>query len=587
MTMQELLQLQNKLIQKNSDSVGDLTKSNTSLAKEVKGFSGQFKAANQDSIRNTRETTKISDDLNNSLKGLQEVIKENIAKFIKAGGGESLGNKVAGISGANEAGTQQNNKLTLRKVIFGDTSKEEINKGSFFGVGKAVNRALEKREFRQAAKESDRGVKATGNLPNNDTRGFLAKKFGLGKTLQDKRADRMFEEKKAEEDRLAEIQMKLNRAEEAGLSPLKKDIAERDNAAKGVIEKTPALKAKFAPEEETKSKKAKVEKQEKEQTRSKKAKVEKSANDETSHQSAKIIPFPTKGEKTEDVEKKSIDAANTMEKESESAALKENTDKQVLSTEHAMGTTLGDSLVVHKQNLEVLTKMSKQLDELIDKDGEDSGGSSILSKAGNLLKKGAPLATTAAEVGGTAAAGSALTTAATIGTVAVGGAAATGLATGLLASDNQKAHREAYSAENDPNGMLGAMSGDTGMAANILEAGNRTPEQIKSDDVKAAKEKDALKDAPWYTRIYGINKDKYLKNQPTVETKNMDPVIELASKKNAEIKSETENKSNGANTVVSAPTNNIINNSNSNTPTRSPIRNQDSTASKYIESRYN
>jgi DNA polymerase III epsilon subunit-like protein len=37
-----------------------------------------------------------------------------------------------------------------------------------------------------------------------------------------------------------------------------------------------------------------------------------------------------------------------------------------------MGTTLGDSLVVHKQNLEVLTKMSKQLDELIDKDGEDA-----------------------------------------------------------------------------------------------------------------------------------------------------------------------------------------------------------------------
>jgi hypothetical protein len=582
MTMQELLQLQNKLIQKNSESVGDLTKSNTSLAKEVKGFSGQFKAANQDSIRNTRETTKISDDLNNSLKGLQEVIKENIAKFIKAGGGESLGNKIAGISGANEAGTQENSKLTLRKVLFGETSKEEINKGSFFGIGKKLNRAVEKKEFRDAAKESDRGTISTGNLPNNDTRGFLAKKFGLGKTLQDKKADRMFEEKKAEEDRLAEIQMKLNRAEEAGLTPLKKDIAERDNAATAVIEKTPALKAKFAPEEETKSKKAKVEKQEKEETKSKKAKSEK-ANNNDEHQSAKIIPFPTKGEKAEDGEKKSIDAANTMEKESESAALKENTDKQVLSTEHAMGTTLGDSLVVHKQNLEVLTKMSKQLDELIDKDGEDSGGSSILSKAGNLLKKGAPLAAEAA-VPELAAATGALGTAATIGTVAVGGAAATGLATGLLASDNQKAHREAYSAKNDPNGMLGAMSGDTAMAANILEAnGDKTPEQIKAEQ---AKEQNSLKDAPWYTRIYGINKDKYLKNQPTVESKNMDPVVELASKKNAEIKSETENTSNGANTVVSAPTNNIINNSNSNAPSRSPIRNQDSTAAKYIESRY-
>ena len=601
--MQELLQLQNKLIQKNSDSVGDLTKSNTSLAKEVKGFAGQFKAANQDSIRNTRETTKISADLNNSLKGLQEAIKENIAKFIKAGGGEALGNKIAQEGGANEAGTQQNSKLTLRKVIFGDTSKEEINKdGSFFGIGKKINRALEKREFRQAAKESDRGVKATGNLPNNDTRGFLAKRFGIGKTLQDKKADKMFEEKKAEEDRLAEIQMKLNRAEEAGLSPLKKDVAERDDAAKAVIEKTPALKAKFEPEkEETKSKKAKVEKApeeekvtktkkakvekevEKEPTVSKKATSEKAANDETSHQTAKIIPFPTKGEKTEDLEKKSIDSANTMEKEVESAALKENTDKQLVSTEFMMGATLGDSLVVHKQNLEVLTKMSKQLDELIDKEDE-GGGSSMLSKAGDFLKKGAPAAATAAETAGTAAAGGTALTAATIGTVAVGGAAATGLATGLLASDNQKAHREAYSAKNDPNGMLGAMSGDTGMAANILEAnGDKTPEQIQAEQ---AKEKDSLKDAPWYTRMYGIGKDKYLKNQPSVESKNMDPVVELASKKNAEIKSETESKSNGGTAVVNAPTNNIINTTNSNAPSRSPIRNQDSTASKYIESRY-
>ena len=154
----------------------------------------------------------------------------------------------------------------------------------------------------------------------------------------------------------------------------------------------------------------------------------------------------------------------------------------------------------------------------------------------------------------------------------------------MLLQLNQKAHREAYSAKNDPNGMLGAMSGDTAMAANILEAnGDKTPEQIKAEQ---AKEQNALKDAPWYTRMYGIGKDKYLKNQPTVEAKNIDPVVELASKKNAEIKSETESKSNGANTVVSAPTNNIINNSNSNAPTRSPIRNQDSTASKYIESRY-
>lgn len=94
--------------------------------------------------------------------------------------------------------------------------------------------------------------------------------------------------------------------------------------------------------------------------------------------------------------------------------------------------------------------------------------------------------------------------AATVGTVAVGGAAASGLATGLLSTPMQEENRKALR----ENSMLGAMSGDTAMAGSILDANEgKTGAEVRAEQ---AKERESLKDAPWYTRIYGVGKSKYL-----------------------------------------------------------------------------
>jgi hypothetical protein len=107
-----------------------------------------------------------------------------------------------------------------------------------------------------------------------------------------------------------------------------------------------------------------------------------------------------------------------------------------------------------------------------------------------------------------AAAGpSAALAAGNVGAVAVGGALATYGATGMLAA--QEEHRKAYSQEQDKTGMLGALSGDTGIAATILDANQgKTSEEIQKEQ---RTEQDKLKDAPWYTRLYGIGKEDYLK----------------------------------------------------------------------------
>jgi hypothetical protein len=115
-----------------------------------------------------------------------------------------------------------------------------------------------------------------------------------------------------------------------------------------------------------------------------------------------------------------------------------------------------------------------------------------------------------------AAAASPILAAATLGTVGVGGAIATYGATGMLAA--QEEHRKAYSQEQDKSGMLSALSGDTGIASQILDAnGDKTSEQIQKEQKQ---EQDKLKDAPWYTRLYGVGKEDYLKTLSNKESQN-------------------------------------------------------------------
>jgi len=159
--------------------------------------------------------------------------------------------------------------------------------------------------------------------------------------------------------------------------------------------------------------------------------------------------------------------------------------------------------------------IANKLSDLMD---SNSSGAGFFGAKPPIPTTASPAATAAA-----AAAGSAALTAGTVGSVAVGGAAATGLATGILASEQAKPLREAVT----QNSMLGAMSGDAAMAAGILDAnGDKSAEEVRA---LQQTEQDKLKDAPWYTRMYGIGKQDYLNKQekPTAaDTGNTDKLKE-------------------------------------------------------------
>ena len=555
------------------------------LRKDVQDLSKTLKqdTAEKD-IQKSEKSKSNNEELVTSLKSLEKVIQENIGKFIKSGGGEQLGNKIAAEGGANESITQPNNKLTMRKILFGNQTKEEINKDSFFGISKKINRAVEKREFREAAKESDRGTIATGNLP--DKRSFWKKM--TEPSLQNKRADRLFEEKKAEEDRLANVQMKLNRAKEAGLSPLKKDVAERDEAAKAVIEKTPALKEQFTPEVEKPKKKAKVEKAPKEtkqaaneahfevapveeapKKRGRKAKVEKA--DETTEKTSNVIPFPTPTKEAAEVQ--SIEKSEKVESAMEAQNTQAADNKALISTEHEMGATLIQSLETQKQMLESLKKMADAPKE----EGGSSGGS-LLESAADLAGKGGKgkmLGKAAGFLGRNAGKIGA------IGGVAMG--AYDAYSGWNDAADAEKrgeiTHEEANVKKGGAVGKgVGGAGGAWAGAAAGAALGSVVP--VVGTAIGGliggalgywggSKAGEAVGEGA--TSLFqggGGNSAK----------------IEEASKRNEDAK--VISTGTIGNTVVNAPTNNVINNTNSNTPSRSPVRNQESSASRYIDSRY-
>jgi hypothetical protein len=116
---------------------------------------------------------------------------------------------------------------------------------------------------------------------------------------------------------------------------------------------------------------------------------------------------------------------------------------------------------------------------------------------------GAAAAEGVAAAEGAAAAGSAVAAGATVGTVLAGGVAASVGATNVLQSMS-KEQREQLS--ND-------VGSDTGIAAAVLNEGDKLPEEIAKEE----RDNKLLEKAPWYTRMYGIGKSDFLKNPTTIE----------------------------------------------------------------------
>jgi hypothetical protein len=68
------------------------------------------------------------------------------------------------------------------------------------------------------------------------------------------------------------------------------------------------------------------------------------------------------------------------------------------------------------------------------------------------------------------------------------------------------------------NPLAGAMAGDYALGAAVMHGPQRSEEDM-------AKEREQLKDAPWYTRLYGIGKEDYLKKQQDKSTFSLPPEV--------------------------------------------------------------
>jgi hypothetical protein len=97
---------------------------------------------------------------------------------------------------------------------------------------------------------------------------------------------------------------------------------------------------------------------------------------------------------------------------------------------------------------------------------------------------------------------------ATIGTVVLGGTAATMAAAGVAGTPGAESLRKSYE-----NPMQGAMDPDNAMGAQIMNYALRDEADYKDEQKRIEAKREALKDAPWYTRLYGIGESDYLREQ--------------------------------------------------------------------------
>ena len=106
--------------------------------------------------------------------------------------------------------------------------------------------------------------------------------------------------------------------------------------------------------------------------------------------------------------------------------------------------------------------------------------------------------------------------------ILAGGALLSVISTSIATDPN---FQQAFKKEMDPNGMLGAMSGDAGLASSILGAAAKTKEEKISIDKKNEVLRTLLKDAPWYTRLYNVGVRDYLLKEKKLTAKQVDELI--------------------------------------------------------------
>lgn len=116
--------------------------------------------------------------------------------------------------------------------------------------------------------------------------------------------------------------------------------------------------------------------------------------------------------------------------------------------------------------------------------------------------------------------------------IAIIGSALSAFAVGILATPGAESFRKGL----QDNSMLGAASGDTALAAGILDANQgEAPGVVRARQEKL---KEALKDAPMMTRVYGVDQDKYLKEKGYSDQEIKDMTMGLGDKAKLSAKEE-------------------------------------------------
>ena len=304
------------------------------LKVDIKKLSEDVKAANDDSVKEKEsQATKI---LTEKLVDLKTALEKNIVATLKAAGGGEMGKAALDkdkLKNEDQGGifsplTKNKGGMAgrLKTTLFGQQSNEEIQKQSKFGItgylGKKLDRRAEEHAYVNDALKYD-----FANTKNKGETGGVANLKNLDKGKAIAKAKKDFAKIKDAEDNLKAKQQNVDEATASGFGPTKKAVKDRDEAAIASAKMDPRIRRGF---------------------------VEDGPQNHSIKEEA--------AEKSADIEKTKI--ADT---------------EKLIGSDNEMGKTLKESLDVQHKQLDALLAIAAE---------GGGGGGSLLDTASDLLGKG-------------------------------------------------------------------------------------------------------------------------------------------------------------------------------------------------------
>lgn len=197
-------------------------------------------------VTRTGEQVKQTEKLNDNLKDLRDVIKQNIKLAMEKGGGETVAKQIQAVNNQAPAGK------TLKSMLFGEDSRQDVKDKSWtkaLGFKRTPTMALydwAENKDKKKAYEKEKSSFIEGAL-KNDKRGIALKNL-KGEDYAREDAGKRFDAIKAKEAEISNIQKTIDESRAAGYDPKKKDINLRNAAASELTEMDPRRKKAFLGE---------------------------------------------------------------------------------------------------------------------------------------------------------------------------------------------------------------------------------------------------------------------------------------------------------------------------------------------------